>query len=554
MMLRKIIFFFLLNLFLLYAIRPSPSLASTFFVDAVRGNDRSTGLSVQAAWKSTDRVNSALSQKTVQAGDTVSFKRGDTFTGTIEMSVSGKPGRPITITAYGEGAMPVLDAVSFHNGVSINGSYITLANLQVSNARNATFLLAGGTTHVAFRDCRVKSTVSVSTPTAFLFGNGTFDHITVERMIIEGITDYGFHIGSGTRVSAFSMDKVEVDTTGYGFYAEGAELSGIRIANSTFCRAWNSGIKLVSVHARDVEITGCTASENHVHGVYINGDISGVKLSNMTIDANGSNGIFIDTISAVGVSVEKCRITGSKNERNGLALDGSGNGIRITETIASRNTGDGFNVHGAWKNVVLERCVADENGADGRGWDGDGYTFHETCTGKMVACSARNNKKSAVAHVHQSSVDMERCIFTHDTNGTIPLVYLQGKQYALRNCVLYSGSQTGTGLLCAEGNFLVRNTIIFGFDTGFENRKGIVTQDHNDVFSAKSKAWKGIDPGAGSFSADPLFTNPGALDFTLRPGSSCIDAGVDSGSASDFSGTPVPRGKAPDIGAYEFER
>jgi len=41
------------------------------------------------------------------------------------------------------------------------------------------------------------------------------------------------------------------------------------------------------------------------------------------------------------------------------------------------------------------------------------------------------------------------------------------------------------------------------------------------------------------------------MDFTVRPSSPCIDAGAEPGSREDFAGKPSPRGKAPDIGAFE---
>jgi hypothetical protein len=49
-----------------------------------------------------------------------------------------------------------------------------------------------------------------------------------------------------------------------------------------------------------------------------------------------------------------------------------------------------------------------------------------------------------------------------------------------------------------------------------------------------------------------LLLDPAKGDYRLKPGSPAIDAGVDVGLEQDITGTKVPQGKAPDIGAHEY--
>ena len=44
------------------------------------------------------------------------------------------------------------------------------------------------------------------------------------------------------------------------------------------------------------------------------------------------------------------------------------------------------------------------------------------------------------------------------------------------------------------------------------------------------------------------------LNFHLAAGSPCIDAGEAAGIERDFDGLPIPQGKAPDLGVFEFRR
>jgi len=70
------------------------------------GNDSNTGTSPLGAWQSIVQLNNSFSA--IGAGDTIFFKRGNIFYGSVLVKRSGAAGKPIVITAYGQGADPVI--------------------------------------------------------------------------------------------------------------------------------------------------------------------------------------------------------------------------------------------------------------------------------------------------------------------------------------------------------------------------------------------------------------------------------------------------------------
>ncbi|MHB8130231.1 MAG: choice-of-anchor Q domain-containing protein [Mobilitalea sp.] len=68
--------------------------------------------------------------------------------------------------------------------------------------------------------------------------------------------------------------------------------------------------------------------------------------------------------------------------------------------------------------------------------------------------------------------------------------------------------------------------------------------------------WRGWDKGVKrdqhSLFADPKFVNAKDHDFRLTTGSPAIDTGQMLEFTEDHDGIPVPQGKAPEIGAFEF--
>src|SRR4030042_5734008 len=78
---------------------------TTYFVDRTAGNDNNSGLTKKSAWKTVAKVNASI----FSPGDSILFKRGQTWKEELETTSSGMPGYPITFGAYGSGARPTFD-------------------------------------------------------------------------------------------------------------------------------------------------------------------------------------------------------------------------------------------------------------------------------------------------------------------------------------------------------------------------------------------------------------------------------------------------------------
>jgi parallel beta-helix repeat protein len=107
--------------------------------------------------------------------------------------------------------------------------------------------------------------------------------------------------------------------------------------------------------------------------------------------------------------------------------------------------------------------------------------------------------------------------------------------------VFFSTQEDPTRLIQSRNNIVIGHT--FGF-YGFQVSAGLVT-DYEDIWNNDIN-YRNIVPGPNSIAQDPLFINPGAYDFHLRPTSPCIDRGDPDPFYNDPDGTRA------DIGALWY--
>jgi parallel beta-helix repeat protein len=118
------------------------SIGSTYYFSSSLGNDSRTSTQAQdpaTPWKTLNKLNAFFNN--LQPGDSVVFKRGDFFSGSITISRSGSAGLPITLSAYGNGNKPVITGlVNLSNWVSAGNGVWESANSSLGNSTNVLIL------------------------------------------------------------------------------------------------------------------------------------------------------------------------------------------------------------------------------------------------------------------------------------------------------------------------------------------------------------------------------------------------------------------------------
>jgi hypothetical protein len=110
---------------------------NNYYFSSSTGDDTRTNIQARnpaTPWKTISKLNSYFSSLT--AGDSVLFKKGDVFTGTITPTLSGTLTNPIIISSYGSGAKPIIDGFQTISGWTNEGSGIYSKAVTVQSIPN----------------------------------------------------------------------------------------------------------------------------------------------------------------------------------------------------------------------------------------------------------------------------------------------------------------------------------------------------------------------------------------------------------------------------------
>ena len=203
-------------------------------------------------WKSLSAVQSNMGL--FVAGDVISFKTGQTFTGNLNVTKSGTALLPITFNSYGNGPKPKFTGTGSYLGTlfsATNRAYLVFDNLQITDPTisptdrtveaniDTVFQFDGSTNNCIIRNCDI----SLCGVGAYLTGNNntmTLTTVSNMRMVKNtpgGNDDYGANgiviSSANNTVSYCTFDGCWAVSYDYGYDGGAIEYFGNGASNNT---------------------------------------------------------------------------------------------------------------------------------------------------------------------------------------------------------------------------------------------------------------------------------------------------------------------------------
>gem|GEM_PF-1725016 len=502
---------------------------TTYYVDcgaASNGNG-----SQSSPWNSLSTVNST----TFGQGDSILFKRGTTCSGMLSPKGSGASGSPITIGAYGTGALPIIDGGTNQAAIKlINQSYWRIQNIETKNGNPFGILITADTAGT-YRHFRISNVVVHDvqgtggdngglifiSPDISNGGTGATDRL-LDDIVIDGATAYTTRQFAGIQVGR-AFDPVYPHP-----------VTNVTIRNSTVYDTGGDGITMFNVETGLIENSVSYETGLGTYTRYTPNNIWFWSCKDCTIQFNEAY-----KTHPAGSSNDAGAFDLESNTENGIyqynyGHDNDGYGISVFASIPDYPTTNGIIRY----NIFANNGLSTNSYLKGQGdlfisvWDGGSInglqiynnTFYSTNSSKVINITGWT------------------------TSGNKPSF--------IKNNIFYS---TQPNLLNSSGGVTLNNNIYWYTGNGTPQWKY-----NNTTYSTFSSYKSGSSQDANSLYQDPKLNNPTYhgngkphASFTLQSGSPALGAGVDvcsgitgcSMGTRDFFG--ITPGATHNIGAYE---
>lgn len=309
------------------------------------GSDGNNGLTPATSWQTTGKINGA----SFNAGDSILFKRGDTFYGHIIIKNNGSIGKAIIFSSFGTGANPVISGFTKVNSWTSLGSNLWESTSAVSaNSRISLVSINGGLVAMGrypnsgWRTVGSSTGNSITDPTLDATNWSGAELVTrktqwvIDRDLITS--------QSGTTIN-FTASSFYSPTNGYGYFIQ----NDIRTLDSQNEWYYNTTTKKISVYSTTQPINVSVSSVDTLISMLYKSDIS---ISG--IDFTGAGKGSISMGSCAKVKITNC--TFNLNYSGIISNDwgGSSDSIILRSCTFSNIQNDGVFLSSEFTNGIID--------------------------------------------------------------------------------------------------------------------------------------------------------------------------------------------------------
>jgi hypothetical protein len=526
---------------------------TTYYVDAVSGNDSNSGISTTSPWRTINKANTL----NLNPGDRLLFKGGQTFSGNLQLGAedAGLATNPVNVGSYGSGRATI--SAGTGTGVRIyNVGGIAVSSLAVSGAGRSAGNTASGVMIYTDRGSATKfAYVRVANVEVSGFGDAG---ILLRAAPPDG-TKSGFRDVRITNVSAHDNADAGIESFGsFSSTARGWAHKDVYIAR---CRTYNN--------------LGIPNKGSHSGSGIVLGDINGATIERSVSYNNGANNNAGG--GPVGIwAWDSNRVTIQHNESydnktstadgGGFDLDGGVTNSIMQYNYSHNNAGPGYLLAQfagarAFGNNVVRYNISENDVRKGSYygaihiWNDDYYNggirgtevYNNTI---YVSPQSGTTPKAVTIDGPTTNTHLRNNIFV--TTGGLPLVDIVTRSASQQSGLLFQGNDywsSGYPLKIKHGGTTYSSLSAWRSATGQEKNGGTNTGMNVNPGLA--------NPGGGGTigNADLLST---LGSYKLGTNSPMKDAalnlrsvfGLDPGP-TDFYGTSIPQGASYDLGAHE---
>lgn len=346
----------------------SAAFAQTTYYVAANGNDANNGRSDGAAFLTLSKVSSL----TLQPGDQVLFRRGDTFRGTLQIRQSGSGGNPIVVDAYGSGSKPVLAGSALVTGWTATGGNVWQATCSACGSR-VTGLYRDGTAlplgrypnlsdankgYLTVQSHAGKNSLTSQQSLPANFSGGEVVYRPVQWILNRApITGQ-----SGNTLSLSNSNNYDI-ADGWGFFVQNHPATLDQSGEWSY-EAGSKTLRLYDMGNPNGQSLAATAFSEALN---LN-NASNVTVRNLTLTQALSSNLLANGGSNLIIADNDILNAGE----NGVYLDGAGNTVVVENNRFEDINNNGFTVQ-PYQNVTFRGNTVRRIGlAAGRGKSGDG--------------------------------------------------------------------------------------------------------------------------------------------------------------------------------------